>query len=84
MSGEGILAVVDLYRVKKLRMEVAIVCRFCTLDGVGKSENDDVIHNGGWYGGSGQLPFPLGPGHVPWECQCVRGHLLIMDVGFKP
>jgi len=35
MSEEGILAALDLYRVKRLRMDEAILCRFRILDGVG-------------------------------------------------
>lgn len=45
VSKEGVLAAVDLYRVKKLWMEAAMVCRFRDSGRVGKSGKDDVTHD---------------------------------------
>lgn len=49
MSREGILATLDLCRVKKLRMDEAILCHFRILDGAGMSGRDDVIYHAGYY-----------------------------------
>ena len=62
---EGFLAVVNLYREKRLRIDAAMVCRFCALDGAGKSVGDDVIRNSGHHLGGKVARYPPGLDHVP-------------------